>query len=171
MVSQTRPLIEVLAEIPEFRSARGKCHALVAILAPACSAMLWGYRSYTATACISIKAAAMPHSTQPSIGVPHCGPTNPFVPFPKEAIEQSVPARFEQREQLLLHGGSGAVSWLVPNPELLYMARQLLYQQGDIGLLEQRLCQSGFLPWPPPHPDLPPRRGEGEGGRSAVDRQ
>lgn len=50
MVSQARPLIEVLAEVPDCRSPRGKRHALVAILAMACSAMLCGYRSYTAIA-------------------------------------------------------------------------------------------------------------------------
>src|SRR5262245_38703781 len=50
MVPQARPLIEVLAEVPDFRSNRGKRHPLVAILALACSAMLCGYRSYTAIA-------------------------------------------------------------------------------------------------------------------------
>jgi hypothetical protein len=50
LVSQSRPLIEVLAEVPDCRSPRGKRQALVAILAMACSAMLCGYRSYTASA-------------------------------------------------------------------------------------------------------------------------
>jgi predicted transposase YbfD/YdcC len=50
MVPQSRPLIEVLAEIPDFRSTRGKRHPLAAILALACSATLCGYRSYTAIA-------------------------------------------------------------------------------------------------------------------------
>jgi predicted transposase YbfD/YdcC len=50
MVPQTRPLIEVLAEIPDFRSHPGKRHPLGAILALACSALLCGYRSYTAIA-------------------------------------------------------------------------------------------------------------------------
>jgi predicted transposase YbfD/YdcC len=50
MVPQARPLIEVLAEIPDVRSPHGKRHPLGAILALACSAMLCGYRSYTAIA-------------------------------------------------------------------------------------------------------------------------
>jgi predicted transposase YbfD/YdcC len=50
MVAQPRPLIEVLAEIPDFRSNQGKRHPLAAILALACSALLCGYRSYTAMA-------------------------------------------------------------------------------------------------------------------------
>lgn len=50
MLPQSRPLIEVLAEIPDVRSKHGKRHRLVAILALACSAMLCGYRSYTAIA-------------------------------------------------------------------------------------------------------------------------
>jgi predicted transposase YbfD/YdcC len=50
MVAQPRPLIEVLAEIPDFRSKQGQRHPLAAILALACSALLCGYRSYTAMA-------------------------------------------------------------------------------------------------------------------------
>lgn len=50
MVAHPRPLIEVLAEMPDFRSNRGKRHPLAAILVLACSAMLCGYRSDTAIA-------------------------------------------------------------------------------------------------------------------------
>ena len=50
MVAQPRPLIEVLVEMPDFRHSRGKRHPLPAMLALACSAMLCGYRSYTAIA-------------------------------------------------------------------------------------------------------------------------
>ena len=50
MVQHPRPLIEVLTEIPDFRSNQGKRHSLAAILALMCSALLCGYRSYTAIA-------------------------------------------------------------------------------------------------------------------------
>jgi predicted transposase YbfD/YdcC len=50
MIAQPRPLIEVLAEIPDVRSRRGKRHPLSAMLAMACCAMLCGYRSYSAIA-------------------------------------------------------------------------------------------------------------------------
>jgi predicted transposase YbfD/YdcC len=50
MIAQPRPLIEVLAEMPDLRSRRGKRHPLSAMLALACCAMLCGYRSYSALA-------------------------------------------------------------------------------------------------------------------------
>jgi hypothetical protein len=45
-----RPLIEVLAEVPDFRKSQGRRHALCAILALACAAILCGYQSYGAMA-------------------------------------------------------------------------------------------------------------------------
>jgi len=45
MIPQARPLIEVLAEIPDFRKNHGKRHPLGAILALAGRAMRCGYRS------------------------------------------------------------------------------------------------------------------------------
>jgi len=48
--SHPRPLIEVVAEVPDFRKRRGKRHPLPAILALACAAMLCGYRGYCAMA-------------------------------------------------------------------------------------------------------------------------
>jgi hypothetical protein len=45
-----RPLIEVLGEVPEVRSARGRRHPLGAILGLACAAMLCGARTYEAIA-------------------------------------------------------------------------------------------------------------------------
>lgn len=50
MLPQCRPLLEVLAEIPDVRKARGKRHPLPAILALLCVAALCGYRSYSAAA-------------------------------------------------------------------------------------------------------------------------
>jgi hypothetical protein len=49
-MSECRPLIEVLSEVPDFRQAQGKRHPLPAILALACAATLCGYRSYGAMA-------------------------------------------------------------------------------------------------------------------------
>jgi len=50
MITQHQPLIEVFAEIPDFRRCRGKRHPLPAILSLACCAMLCGYRTYSAIA-------------------------------------------------------------------------------------------------------------------------
>jgi predicted transposase YbfD/YdcC len=50
MVPQSRPLIEVFADIPDCRKSKGKRHSLSAILSLSCCAMLCGYRSYSAIA-------------------------------------------------------------------------------------------------------------------------
>src|SRR6266446_257272 len=50
MIPQHRPLIEVFADIPDFRRPRGKRQPLTAILALAFCAMLCGSRSYGAIA-------------------------------------------------------------------------------------------------------------------------
>lgn len=50
MIAQPQPLIEVFAEIPDFRRRQGTRHPLSAILCLACCAMLCGYRSYSAIA-------------------------------------------------------------------------------------------------------------------------
>ena len=50
MIAQPKPLIEVFAEIPDFRRRQGTRHPLAAIFSLACCAMLCGYRSYSAIA-------------------------------------------------------------------------------------------------------------------------
>lgn len=49
-MAQSRALIEILAEIPDFRKEKGKRHPLSAILALAVAAIMCGYRSYGAIA-------------------------------------------------------------------------------------------------------------------------
>jgi len=50
MTRQRLALVEVLADIPDFRQSRGKRHPLGAILSLAIAAMLCGYKSYSAMA-------------------------------------------------------------------------------------------------------------------------
>jgi len=45
-----RPLVEVLADVPDFRSRHGRRYALASILSLACAAILCGYTSYGAMA-------------------------------------------------------------------------------------------------------------------------
>ena len=49
-MTQVRPLVEILAEIPDFRKEKGKRHPLPAILALACVAMMSGVKGYCAMA-------------------------------------------------------------------------------------------------------------------------
>jgi predicted transposase YbfD/YdcC len=49
-MTQVRPLVEILAEIPDFRKEKGKRHPLPAILALACVAMMCGVKGYCAMA-------------------------------------------------------------------------------------------------------------------------
>jgi predicted transposase YbfD/YdcC len=48
--AQAPPLVEVFADLPDFRRRQGTRHSLAAILSLACCAMLCGYRSYSAIA-------------------------------------------------------------------------------------------------------------------------
>lgn len=50
MVSEVRPLLSVLAEVPDVRGRHGRRHPLAAILGLACAATLCGARSYSAMA-------------------------------------------------------------------------------------------------------------------------
>ena len=71
MIAQCRPLIDVLAEVPDFRRSRGKRHALPAILALICVAVLCGYRSYSA---IAEWARVYPRELVVALGLTHATP-------------------------------------------------------------------------------------------------
>lgn len=49
-MTQSRPLVEILAEIPDFRKDKGKRHPLSAVLALACVAIMCGAKGYSAIA-------------------------------------------------------------------------------------------------------------------------
>ena len=73
-----RPLVEVLAEVPDFRKSRGKRHSLAAILALSCAAMLCGYKSYGAIAewghlygAELAQKLGFKHGKTPSVGTLH----------------------------------------------------------------------------------------------------
>lgn len=73
-----RPLVEVLAEVPDFRHDQGKRHPLSSILALACAAVLCGYRSYGAMAewghhygSELALALGFKHGKTPSVGTLH----------------------------------------------------------------------------------------------------
>ncbi len=73
-VPQCRPLIDVLAEIPDPRHARGKRHPLSAVLALVCVASLCGYRSYSA---IAEWARVYPRELVVALGLTHPTPPCP----------------------------------------------------------------------------------------------
>lgn len=50
MASQSLALVDVLADIPDFRQSQGKRYSLVAVLSLMVAAMLCGYKSYSAIA-------------------------------------------------------------------------------------------------------------------------
>ncbi len=73
-----RPLVEVLAEVPDFRKSQGRRYPLAAILALACAATLCGYKSYGAMAQWGknygqdlAQSLGFAHGKTPSVGTLH----------------------------------------------------------------------------------------------------
>lgn len=78
MASPCRPLIQVLAEVPDFRRKQGKRFSLASILTLACAAILCGYKSYGAMAEWGqhyghdlAQALGFPNGKTPSVGTLH----------------------------------------------------------------------------------------------------
>jgi hypothetical protein len=72
------PLVEALAQVPDFRSRHGRRYALSAILSLACAARLCGYTSYAAMAQWAsnygnglAEALGFPKGKTPSVGTLH----------------------------------------------------------------------------------------------------
>lgn len=105
MIAQCRPLIDVLAEVSDFRRPRGRRHALPAILALVCVAVLCGYRSYSA---IAQWARVYPRELVVALGLTHS--TSPC------AATLSTILRHLDREQIEAKLGAWAESVLVALP-------------------------------------------------------
>jgi predicted transposase YbfD/YdcC len=95
MEGTCRPLIEVLAEVPDSRRRRGRRHPLVAILALACTAMLCGFRSYSTIVEWArtygpelMGALGFTRATGPSVGTLHTVPRQ----LDREALERKLGA-------------------------------------------------------------------------------
>ena len=118
MLAQCRPLVEVLAEIPDCRKARGKRHPLSAILALVCVAVLCGYRSYSA---VAHWARIYPEELVRALGFTHPTPPCPATlcsvlhRLDRERVEAvlaawaaevlaSLPAAAEEDEAIALDG-------------------------------------------------------------------
>src|SRR5882724_6239998 len=69
-----RPLLDVIATIPDVRRARGKRHPLAGVLLLACAATLCGMRSYSAMAEWGHTAQEVDAALLPRLGLGRHGP-------------------------------------------------------------------------------------------------
>lgn len=97
-----RPLVEVLAEVEDFRKSQGKRYPLHAILTLACAATLCGYKSYGAMAEWGknygrelAQALGFANGKTPSVGTLH----TIFRDLDRQAFEGKVAAWTEQMLQ------------------------------------------------------------------------